>query len=125
MYSCIVSITGRFQKLTSLRSKRTWVADDGQTCVGCKLQSGSNAASSQKDFKQCSACKKVWYCSADCQKDDWVRHIFDCDTNQEITTAHHLALAIRDKSLPTDHVTLVEYGFTRAPTKHEKLQLWI
>ncbi|KAJ8689537.1 hypothetical protein PTI98_012435 [Pleurotus ostreatus] len=105
------------------RSKRTWVADDGRTCAGCKLQPGSSATSSQKGFKRCSACKKAWYCSPGCQKDDWVRHIFDCDTNQEITAAHHLALAVRDKSLPTDHATLVEYGFTRAPTEHAKLQL--
>ncbi|KAF9499279.1 hypothetical protein BDN71DRAFT_1503318 [Pleurotus eryngii] len=63
------------------------------------------------------------YCGPEYQKDDWVRHIFDCDTDQEITTAHHLALAVRDKSLPSDEAMLVEYGSIRAPTEHEKLQL--
>ncbi|KDQ23119.1 hypothetical protein PLEOSDRAFT_1108754 [Pleurotus ostreatus PC15] len=99
-----------------------------QTCAGCsKLPGGRNGTSSGsalcKDFKRCSGCKKVWYCGPECQKDDWVRHIFDCDTNQKITTAHHLALAVRDKSLPVDDATLVEYGFTRAPTAYAKSQL--
>ncbi|KAL4265869.1 MUB1/samB family protein [Pleurotus pulmonarius] len=105
------------------RPRRTCATDDGQTCAGCKLQAGSHTPSSLKDFKRCSACKRVWYCGPECQKDDWVRHIFDCDTNQEITTAHHLALAVRDKSLPSDEATLVEYGFTRAPTAYAKSQL--
>ncbi|KAF4566104.1 hypothetical protein EYR36_011519 [Pleurotus pulmonarius] len=104
------------------------MAENLQTCANCsKLPGGRNGDSSgsdlREDFKRCSGCKKVWYCGTECQKEDWVRHIFDCDANQKITTAHHLALAVRDKSLPLDDATLGEYGFTRASSAYEKSRL--
>jgi len=30
------------------------------------------------DMKRCSQCKKVWYCSAACQKKDWSSHKLEC-----------------------------------------------
>jgi ankyrin repeat protein len=41
-----------------------------RNCAACK-NSGLN-------FKVCSACKNVHYCSRDCQKSDWKRHKKEC-----------------------------------------------
>jgi hypothetical protein len=34
-----------------------------------------------REFKKCSGCKKVRYCSRDCQKDDWAKHKSTCSPN--------------------------------------------
>ena len=36
------------------------------TCGFCKTGG--------REFKKCSVCKKVRYCSRECQKDDWKKH---------------------------------------------------
>ena len=38
---------------------------DGIRCNTCKSMQGAT------EFKVCSACKKVYYCSRDCQRKDW------------------------------------------------------
>ncbi|KAG1746941.1 hypothetical protein EDB19DRAFT_1688545, partial [Suillus lakei] len=48
------------------------------------------------DLKRCSGCHKVWYCSVSYQKSVWVQHIFACKPRRPITTADHLALAVRN-----------------------------
>lgn len=35
-------------------------------------------AGEHSEFKRCSACKHVYYCSGTCQKQDWGRHKPDC-----------------------------------------------
>jgi hypothetical protein len=35
-------------------------------------------AGEHAEFKRCSACKHVFYCTAKCQKQDWARHKVDC-----------------------------------------------
>jgi len=41
-----------------------------QTCATCQKQGA--------DFKRCSACKSVYYCSVDCQGKDWPNHKLTC-----------------------------------------------
>lgn len=37
-----------------------------------------NSCSSTKNLMRCAACKVVWYCSRDCQKQDWIVHKLSC-----------------------------------------------
>ncbi|KAI0046848.1 hypothetical protein FA95DRAFT_1312677 [Auriscalpium vulgare] len=67
-------------------------------------------------LKRCSGCAKVWYCGQECQRWDWVAHIFHCNPGRPITTADHLALAVDRNFLPEDEQTCADYGFTRAFT---------
>jgi len=61
---------------------------------------------------RCSACKKVWYCSKGCQKNNWNQHIFDCTV--PIHTAYFLNRACLRDLIPTDYQTRIDYGFERA-----------
>jgi len=61
---------------------------------------------------RCSACKKVWYCSEECQKNHWNRHIFDCAV--PIHTAYFLNRARLSDLIPTHYQTRIDYGFERA-----------
>ncbi|KAJ3567770.1 hypothetical protein NP233_g6143 [Leucocoprinus birnbaumii] len=63
--------------------------------------------------KRCAACKKAWYCGAECQKRDWVCHIFDCNPTREINTADYLALAVERDLIPEHRQTCEDYGFFR------------
>jgi hypothetical protein len=36
-------------------------------------------AAEGKKWKHCARCKKIWYCSAECQKDDWAEHRRECE----------------------------------------------
>jgi hypothetical protein len=74
-------------------------------------------------LKRCSGCHKVWYCSVTCQKSDWVPHIFECKPRRPITTADHLALAVRNNLLPQDTQTCEDYGFARAFTAEKRSKL--
>ncbi|KAJ3527392.1 hypothetical protein NM688_g8131 [Phlebia brevispora] len=68
---------------------------------------------------RCSGCKKVWYCSAHCQRVDWTFHIFHCRPNIRIRSSYHLIRACCDDLLPTDPQTLVDYGFARLNDGHD------
>ncbi|GFH46403.1 hypothetical protein CTEN210_02877 [Chaetoceros tenuissimus] len=39
----------------------------------------------EKDLLKCSACKGTYYCSRDCQKNDWFRHKMTCLHNNKIS----------------------------------------
>ncbi|KAG0692608.1 hypothetical protein DFH29DRAFT_839651 [Suillus ampliporus] len=78
---------------------------------------------SSSDLKRCSGCRKVWYCSPDCQRSAWVRHIFTCKPRRPITTADHLALAVRNNLFPQDVQTCKDYGFDRAFTVENRSKL--
>ena len=40
---------------------------------------------------RCSACQAAWYCSKQCQRENWLLHIFQCDHARPIrNTAHRL-----------------------------------
>ena len=45
-----------------------WVERKLSTIVKCRR------CRKKADLVHCSACKDVWYCGSECQKDDWVRH---------------------------------------------------
>jgi hypothetical protein len=51
---------------------------DSTQCHSCGKTSGTIAGS----LKNCSACKKAWYCSTDCQKQHWKRHKPTCLANR-------------------------------------------
>ena len=36
---------------------------------------------SNENFKKCSTCKVIKYCSTNCQKNDWHRHKLECFNN--------------------------------------------
>lgn len=40
----------------------------------CSRAGCSNTESKVAEFKRCSACHQVWYCTRECQKDDWKTH---------------------------------------------------
>ena len=47
-----------------------------QCCYICKkLGSGPNE---DKPLKSCSQCHNIFYCSQECQKQDWKRHKVEC-----------------------------------------------
>ncbi|KAG1746939.1 hypothetical protein EDB19DRAFT_1688539 [Suillus lakei] len=82
-----------------------------------------NACRESSNLKRCSGCHKVWYCSVSCQKSHWVRHIFTCKPRRPITTADHLALAVRNNLFPQDPQTCEDYGFERAFTPENRSKL--
>ncbi|KIK46118.1 hypothetical protein CY34DRAFT_800828 [Suillus luteus UH-Slu-Lm8-n1] len=82
-----------------------------------------NACSESSNLKRCSGCHKIWYCSVTCQKYDWVPHIFACKPRRPITTADHLALAVREDLFPQDPQTCKDYGFERAFTPQDRSKL--
>ncbi|KAF8641256.1 hypothetical protein AX16_010104 [Volvariella volvacea WC 439] len=73
--------------------------------------------------KLCAGCHKVYYCSKKCQTRDWLRHIFDCKP-ADVTTAHRLALAVREDLLPQDQQTCEDYGFDRAFSVENRTMLF-
>ncbi|KAK7063765.1 MYND-type domain-containing protein [Favolaschia claudopus] len=66
--------------------------------------------------KRCASCTvpTAWYCSSQCQRRNWVEHIFECNPRRNITTADYLALAIHKKMFPDDPQTCQDFGFTKA-----------
>lgn len=81
------------------------------------------ACCESSDLKRCSGCHKAWYCSVACQKSHWVEHIFACKPRRSITTADHLALAVRNNLFPQDTQTCEDYGFERAFTAENRSKL--
>ena len=65
-------------------------------------------------MKACAGCRKVWYCSKQCQQKHWKYHIFDCKTGKPISTVYHLARACNDDLVPMDPQTRKDYGFAKA-----------
>ncbi len=82
------------------------------------------------ELKCCSACKKVWYCSKECQKVDWRRHIFDCKHDRPIPTAYYLSRACREGLAPIHLQTRKDFGFHKvesllpASVQAKLLNLW-
>lgn len=79
--------------------------DNMHICDGC----GESTATAR-----CAGCRKVWYCSKQCQNDLWTWHIFECGPRRSIPTAYHLAKAVYDDLLPTDPQTNKEWGLDKA-----------
>ncbi len=79
--------------------------DSIHMCDGC----GESAATAR-----CAGCRKVWYCSKQCQNDLWTWHIFECGPRRSIPTAYYLAKAVYDDLLPTGPQTNKEWGLDKA-----------
>ncbi|KAF8558340.1 hypothetical protein OG21DRAFT_1504392 [Imleria badia] len=89
----------------------------------CHLCHGNDDDFQEADLKRCAGCQKVYYCSTACQKEDWVRHIFDCKPRRPINTADYLALAVHQNLLPGHPQTCEDYGFNRTFTAEDKSKL--
>jgi hypothetical protein len=54
-----------------------------QTCANCKTIERPVATNTKEGgierFRKCGRCKKVYYCSVDCQKKHWKIHKVDCN----------------------------------------------
>ena len=92
-----------------------------KTCHKCHGQSEDHK---EANLKRCAGCRKVYYCSAACQKADWVEHIFNCKPHRPINTADHLALAVRRNQLPLHRQTCEDFGFNYAFTHGEEENLF-
>ena len=92
-----------------------------RTCHGCQ---GQTFHYEEANLRCCSGCKRVYYCSTHCQEDDWVEHKFVCNPGRyPITTADHLALAVRQDMFPGNRQTCEDYGFNRVHTDDEETNL--
>jgi len=91
-----------------------------KTCHKCH---GYSDDYEEANLKRCSGCQKVYYCSTECQKYDWVCHIFDCKPRRPINTADYLALAVYQNLIPEHPQTCADYGFNRAFMSDEKSNL--
>lgn len=49
-----------------------------QTCANCTKTERTTTEGGIERFKKCGKCKKVYYCSVDCQKIHWKKHKVDC-----------------------------------------------
>lgn len=76
----------------------------------------ADCANTSTDLKCCSVCQKVRYCSKECQKADWERHVFDCKHGKPISTVYYLARDLKRDScqVPLHHQTVIDYGFDKA-----------
>lgn len=64
-------------------------------------------------IRRCAACKKVYYCSKECQVGHWNFHIFDCKPHDKISSAHFLWRACLRDLIPTEPHALEDFGFNR------------
>ncbi|KZT36338.1 hypothetical protein SISSUDRAFT_1050025 [Sistotremastrum suecicum HHB10207 ss-3] len=67
--------------------------------------------------KTCTGCSRQAYCSHQCQAQDWIRHIIECDTpGREITTADRLAAAAfgNNEEWYYDDQLHIDFGFWKA-----------
>ncbi|KIM22130.1 hypothetical protein M408DRAFT_12182 [Serendipita vermifera MAFF 305830] len=76
--------------------------------------------------KQCTGCKKAWYCSEKCQRSHWKLHIFDCkhDHSKPIIPAYRLYRAVLQDKLPEDQETCDDFGFCKAHSIEDKDRLF-
>ncbi|KIK69139.1 hypothetical protein GYMLUDRAFT_35209 [Collybiopsis luxurians FD-317 M1] len=52
---------------------------------GCARPGCDNLEKKAGEFQLCSGCQTISYCSAACQKGDWLRHKSDCKVTQQMT----------------------------------------
>lgn len=64
------------------------ISDIPHDCIECD----SPACSNGNPTKCCSRCKVVYYCSVDCQKENWKAHKSDCDLGKRVLEEKDLSL---------------------------------
>ena len=93
-----------------------------QRCSGCG--DDYKFLTPETTLQRCSGCKRVYYCSTECQNNHWVYHIFDCKPHSEINTAYYLARAVYEDLIPVDPQTCRDYGFDCTSTERETTMLF-
>ena len=83
-------------------------------CNKCREEPGS---------RRCTGCLNQWYCSKECQVQDWAYHKFDCNPKNGLTTADRLWRACGRDVIPDHEQTLIDYGFQRAFSGDNKSHL--
>lgn len=73
--------------------------------------------------KRCGGCSSVSYCSVVCQKTNWANHKVSCNPKKYATTADYLAAAVKDNVFPDHPETCRDYGFTKAFTMEDRVNL--
>lgn len=62
------------------------------------------------DLKMCGRCKRAYYCSPECQKQDWNNHKATCPkgplTEAQIAVQTRISLALQPGALPADELDL-------------------
>ncbi|KAF8558341.1 hypothetical protein OG21DRAFT_1234824 [Imleria badia] len=96
--------------LTTAPCSPSWPGAMVKTCHNCR---GYSYGYQEANLKRCAGCRKVFYCSTECQKADWVCHIFNCKPRRPINTADYLALAVHQNVFPEHPQTCEDYGFNR------------
>ncbi|KZS98805.1 hypothetical protein SISNIDRAFT_447623 [Sistotremastrum niveocremeum HHB9708] len=75
--------------------------------------------------KTCTGCSRATYCSKECQSEDWVCHIVECDKpGRKVTSADRLAARVlRGDSRLLTYDAAVKFGFvgTEGPEEEEIL----
>ncbi|KAI0084411.1 hypothetical protein BDY19DRAFT_997764 [Irpex rosettiformis] len=77
-----------------------------------------NTCAKQGGARKCRGCQKVQYCSVECQKADWHRHVIDCNISngKPVTSAHYLVYAVLSHTTVTNQYALTEWGLAKAMT---------
>jgi hypothetical protein len=60
------------------------IVPDALTVPHCSHCNKSQAEGKGDAFKKCGGCKQVYYCSAECQKNDWKEHKSACKPNRPL-----------------------------------------
>lgn len=63
--------------------------------------------------KKCSGCRSASYCSGECQRAEWYRHIFKCCPGRELDSADFLVLAVYDGGDHPDLKAAEDFGFNK------------
>lgn len=50
----------------------------------------------EEKLKRCSRCKKILYCSKECQKEDWKKHKIECDKIIELKEKENHSIKIEE-----------------------------
>ncbi|KAF9053670.1 hypothetical protein BDZ89DRAFT_1056248 [Hymenopellis radicata] len=95
------------------KAQDLWMADDVWKWVNnnreaqlatikfCENEHCEKRESKAAEFKRCSSCHQVSYCSPECQKEDWKRHRLDCKQRAAIKAA--TKAVVEGQPMPKDN----------------------
>lgn len=65
----------------------------------------------KEKFKRCSRCKKVLYCSKECQKEDWKKHKIECEKIVELREKENHSIKIEEPKIEGNNRIFTFYLF--------------